>query len=58
MQDLRRRREGRQKQLGVLACHLKFGNFIQTVLEKSVRFFLIIMSFHNFRAHVLCSGMV
>ena len=31
-----------------------FGNFIQMVLEKSVRIFLIIVSFHSFRAQSLC----
>ena len=37
-----------------------FGNFIQMVLEKSVRIFLIIVSFHSFRAQslrFLCSGL-
>ena len=36
-----------------------FGNFIQMVLEKSVRILLINVSFHSFRAHFfpdLCSG--
>jgi hypothetical protein len=28
----------------------RFGNFIQTPLEESVRIFLIVMSFHSFRA--------